>query len=167
MFRRTLLLLALLVPLAVQAADPVPLHEDDAAFINKATISGLVEIRSSEAALSRKLTADEQAFARQLIADHQKANDELASIAKRKGVTPPTALTADEQEKLAKAGKLKDEDFNEEWLEHQISCHKKAVDLFEDQADDGKDADLKAFAVKHLPTLKGHLETAKKLEAKY
>jgi putative membrane protein len=167
MLRRTLLLLALVLPLTLQAADPVALHEDDAAFIKKATFSGLMEIRSAEAALSRKLTPDEQAFAKQLIADHQKANDELAAIARKKGVTPPSSLGADEQKKLAKMGKIEDEDFNEEWLEHQISCHKDAIDLFEDQADDSKDAELKAFAAKHLPILKGHLETAKRLEDKY
>lgn len=167
MFRRTLLLLALVVPLTVQAADTVVLHKDDVAFINEASSAGLMEVRSAEAALSRKLTTEEQAFARQLIADHKKANDELAAIAKRKGVTPPSELTAKEQEKLAKAAKITDEDFNEEFLEHQIDCHDDAVDLFEEQAEDGKDGDLKAFAAKYLPILKGHLETAKRLEDKY
>jgi putative membrane protein len=150
------------------AADPAALHENDIAFAKKAAVGGLLEVRSSEAALKRTtLTAEEQAFARQLIADHGKANDELAAIAKRKGIAVPTELGSEEQEKLAKAAEIKDKDFNEEYLEHQISCHKKTIDLFEDQAEDGKDSDLKAFASKHLPTLKAHLETAKRLEAKY
>lgn len=166
--RRILAIVAFILPLSLmQAADPAVLHEDDQAFIKKATTACLIEIRSSEAALKRTLTAEELSFARQLISDHGKVNDELAAIAKKKNVTPPAGLAADEQEKVAKMSEVKDKDFNEEFLEHAITCHKKSIDLFEDQAEDGKDADLKAFAIKTLPHLKAHLETAKKLEAKY
>ena len=166
--RRLLVLAVLLLPFTLmQAADPVALHDDDIAFINKATIGGLMEIRSAEAALARSLTAEEQAFAKQLIADHGKANDELASIAKRRGYTPPAGLPADEQKKVAKVSEVKDKDFNEDFLKFQISCHKKAIDLFKDEADDSKDVDLKQFASETLPHLKEHLETAKRLEAKY
>lgn len=168
LLRRLFMLLVFALPFSLShAADPVALHEDDLEFIKRATISGMLEVRANEAALKRTLTAEEQTFVKQLISDHQKANDELASIAKRKGVTVPTALPEDEQEKLTKMAGIKDKDFNEEFLEHQISCHKKSIDLYEDQAEDGKDADLRAFAAKTLPTLKGHLETAKRLEDKY
>ncbi|HEX3133584.1 MAG TPA: DUF4142 domain-containing protein [Planctomycetota bacterium] len=168
LLRRLLLLLALVVPFAaLQAADTVPLTKDDTEFANKATIGGLTEIQSAETALKRNLTAEEQSFAKELIADHKKANDELAAIAKAKNTTLPTGLNVKEQQKLAKIGEVKDKDFNAKFLEHQITCHKKAIDLFKDEADDGKDADLKAFAIKMLPHLKEHLETAKRLEAKY
>lgn len=166
--RRLFLLLALAIPFTLgHAADPSPLSDGDLTFIKKATIAGLMEVQASEAALKRTLTPEESAFTKQLISDHQKMTDELVSIAKRKGVTAPTAVPADEQAKLTKMAEIKDKDFNEEFLEHQITCHKKAIDLFEDEADDGKDADLKAFASRTLPTLKAHLDTAKQLEAKY
>ena len=168
LLRRLFMLLVFALPFTLShAADPAALDEDDIEFVKEATISGLVEVHSAEAALKRKLTADEQAFARQLISDHRQANDELAAIAKRKGITVPSSLPEDHQKKMMKMGEIKDEDFNEEFLEHQISCHKKAIDLFEDQADDGEDAELKAFAAKTLPKLKSHLETAKRLEDKY
>jgi len=37
------------------------------------------------------------------------------------------------------------------------------VKLFEDEAKNGKDPDLKAFAAKTLPTIKDHYEMAKNL----
>ena len=168
LLRRIFLLLALVIPFsATHAVDSVPLKKGDIEFANQATIGGLMEIQSAENALKRNLTAEEQTFVKQLIADHTKANDELATIAKTKSVTLPISLGADEQERLTKMSGIKDKDFNEEFLEHQITCHKKAIDLFEDEVNDGKDAELKAFAVKTLPHLKAHLETAKRLEAKY
>ncbi|MBA3697374.1 MAG: DUF4142 domain-containing protein [Planctomycetes bacterium] len=168
LLRRFFMLLVLVLPFTlIHAADPAALHEDDAMFIKRATIAGMMEARACEAALKRNLTAEEQSFAKQLMSDHQKANDELSAIAKRKGYTPPANLPDDEQDKLAKMGGIKDKDFNEEFLEHQITCHKKVVDLFEDQAEDGKDTELRGFAAKHLPTMKAHLATAKRLEDKY
>lgn len=168
LLRRLFMLLVFALPFSLShAADPAALHEDDLEFIKRASISGMLEVHANEAALKRTLTAEEQAFAKRLINDHQKANEELASIAKRKGVTLPTVLPEDDQEKLIELAGIKDKDFNEEFLEHEISCHKKSIDLFEEQAEDGKDTELRAFAVKMLPTLKGHLQTAKRLEDKY
>lgn len=165
---RLFILLTFIIPFTLmQAADPAKLNDNDADFIKKATIGGMMEIQSAESALKRTLTAEEQTFVKQLITDHKMVNAELATIAKAKGAMMPEGLPADEQKKLSKMGEIKDKDFNKEFLEHQITCHKKAVDLFEEEADDGKDADLKAFATKHLPHLKAHLATAKQLEAKY
>jgi putative membrane protein len=38
-----------------------------------------------------------------------------------------------------------------------VDGHKKTISMFEDAAKNCKDADLKAFAEKTLPTIKGHL----------
>ncbi len=44
-----------------------------------------------------------------------------------------------------------------------VADHQKAVALFTKESTNGKDPELKAFATKTLPTLKEHLEMAKKL----
>jgi putative membrane protein len=45
-----------------------------------------------------------------------------------------------------------------------VSDHKEDVAEFEKEAKSGKDADVKAFAAKTLPTLKEHLEMALKAQ---
>ena len=45
-----------------------------------------------------------------------------------------------------------------------VDDHKKDVKAFEDASKNLKDSDLKAFAVKTLPTLKMHLETIEKIK---
>ena len=47
-----------------------------------------------------------------------------------------------------------------------MSDHKKAVKAFEKASNEAKDADVKAFATKTLPTLKEHLTMAEELQNK-
>jgi putative membrane protein len=51
-------------------------------------------------------------------------------------------------------------------MHHMVMGHEEAVSLFEKQAKNGKDGDLKAFAEKTLPTLKEHLKMAKEVAGK-
>ena len=61
--------------------------------------------------------------------------------------------TADDLAK--KSGK----DFDKAYVDAMLDGHKNAVKLFEDASQNCKDADLKAFATKTLPTLKMHLDS--------
>jgi putative membrane protein len=141
--------------------------KQDQEFARQAAIAGMVEIQTSELALKRGLTGDDKQFADMMIDDHKKADKELKAIAEKKGITLPTTLDEKSHEKVDKLGKANDKEFAERYFECQIDAHKKAVDLFEDEADKGKDPDLKAFAIATLPTLKTHLDHAKKMEDKH
>jgi putative membrane protein len=44
-----------------------------------------------------------------------------------------------------------------------VTDHEKAVKLFMTEANEGRDADIKAFASKTLPTLQEHLQMARQL----
>jgi putative membrane protein len=46
-----------------------------------------------------------------------------------------------------------------------VKDHKKDIDLFEREANNGEDADLKSWASGKLPTLKHHLEMAEKMQS--
>lgn len=57
----------------------------------------------------------------------------------------------------------KPEDFDKAYAKQQVDGHEDAVDLFEKYAKKGDNTNLKHFAEKTLPTIKEHLEAAKKL----
>ena len=56
-------------------------------------------------------------------------------------------------------------EFDKAYAKHMVEDHEKAVKLFENASKNIKDPGLKDFATKTLPTIKEHLEMAKKLEA--
>lgn len=47
-------------------------------------------------------------------------------------------------------------DFEEAYGEVTVASHKEAVTLFDEVADDNKDADVRTFAAKMLPKLRSH-----------
>jgi putative membrane protein len=92
--------------------------------------------------------------------DHAKANDELKQIASAKGAQVPAALDKSEQKEIQKLEKLSGSDFDREYMKRMVSDHKDDVSAFEKEAKSGKDAELKSFAQKTLPTLQEHMKLA-------
>ena len=99
-----------------------------------------------------------------MVSSHQAVNKELAELASRKGVMLSDTLNKDMQEEYDELAKNDDAKLNKEYIECQVKAHKMAVDAFEDAAEDSKDADVKAFAVKNLPHLKAHLDEVKRMD---
>ena len=56
--------------------------------------------------------------------------------------------------------------FDTEYMQAMVKDHKSAVESFEKASKEAKDADVKAFATKTLPTLKHHLSMAEALQQK-
>jgi len=52
------------------------------------------------------------------------------------------------------------------FIDHAVTEHEKTIALFESEAKDGSDAELKAWAGKTLPTLREHLKAAQDLRSK-
>jgi putative membrane protein len=152
-----------LLSTAALAAD---LSHRDKEFIKKATQAGKGEIAAAQVAQTQSSDPKVKAFAQQMIEDHGKAGDELAGIAQSKGVTPPADADSGHRKLAAKLQKLQNEDFDRKYAkEAGVKDHKGAVKLFTDEANKGKDPDLRAFASKTLPTIQHHYEMAQELAA--
>lgn len=139
-------------------------------FVDNAAAGGIAEIETSRLALEKSQSADIKAFAQQMITDHSKANDELATIAKKNDIEVPdtTTLVKQAKEKLLE---LRDESFDAAYANNQVKAHEETIALFKKEANTVTDdktkgaTELKAFAQKMLPDLEKHLDHAKKLQA--
>src|SRR5262245_37479317 len=164
--KRALLAAALVAGLAVAGAvvlaQDAPRDNPDMDFVIKATSGGELEIKASRVALAKASSEAVKKFAQRMIDDHTRAARELMDVASRKGFRPVPAMTEKHLDVFVRLGKeLKD--FDAQYAASQVESHEEAVALFEKQAKEGKDADLKAFAEKTLPTLKEHLKLAQDL----
>lgn len=134
-------------------------------FILQASASDMFEIESSKLALQKGDEAT-KAFAQQMITDHEKTSAELKALlagGKVQG-NPVTALTEDHKEEVDELAKLEGAEFNEEYIDDQVEAHEDAVDLFKRYAEEGENAELKAWAAKTLPVLEHHYKMAQDLD---
>ena len=69
-----------------QAAKPGMASSDDQAFVQKAAVSGQMEVQQGKMAASKASNAQVRAFGNMLVKDHTAANQQLMAIAKRKKI---------------------------------------------------------------------------------
>ncbi|MGZ2749499.1 DUF4142 domain-containing protein [Burkholderia stagnalis] len=137
----------------------------DADFVDKADLAGKSEVEASRLALERSASRDVRAFAQQMIDDHGKANERLRQLAARDGAPEQTARRIDPDVEALRDKRGRD--FDAAYVAAAgPDAHHNAVRLFEDEARDGHDADLRAFAKATLPTLRHHLTMAQALARK-
>ncbi len=134
-------------------------------FVKEAAIGDMFEIQSSELA-QQKGNDQTKSFAGQMVADHQKTTNELKGLVDSGKVkaTLPTQMDKAHQKMLDKLKSLNGADFDKQYGVDQVAAHKQAVSLFERYGRRGKDAALKDWAAKTLPTLQHHLEMAQGLK---
>jgi putative membrane protein len=97
------------------------------------------------------------------VKDHGKANLELMGLAKKLAVKLPAAPNAAQQAMGKKLMSLKGAAFDSAYLAAMKQGHVDTVALFESEVASGKDPQVKAWAAKVLPTIKGHLATVQQL----
>jgi putative membrane protein len=146
-----------------QSFEPVGLNGQDRKFVTNAAEAGAAEVAMGKLASDRASSTDVKSFAARMVTDHQKAGDQLKSIASAKGVTPPDRLSKKDQSELDKLGRLKGVAFDKEYVKVQLAAHKDAIALFGSESKSGKDTDLKQFASTTLPTLQDHLQMVQQL----
>jgi putative membrane protein len=140
----------------------VPSTED---FVKKVAISDMMEIQSSQLALSREPDVDTKPFAERMVKDHEETSRQLKNLVNSGKVSGPlpTSLDSDHQKKYDELKSKSGKEFDRAYDQMQLQGHEEAVALFEQYAQGGDNPELKAWAAKTLPTLKEHLAMAKKL----
>jgi putative membrane protein len=149
---------------SASATGGIAVEEDDAMFATNAANGGMVEVAFGKVALSKTTNPQLKAFAEMMVSDHGKANEELKTIAMAKNITLPTNIDEDHQKKLNDLNAMSGKDFDKNYTDAMVDGHEKTLKLMEDEAKDGKDAELKAFASKTAPVVKSHLDMIKKIK---
>ncbi|HEU4519550.1 MAG TPA: DUF4142 domain-containing protein [Microvirga sp.] len=145
------------------AAQAGQLAEADQTFVEKAAQDSIAEIDLGELAKERAESEEVKQFAQRMIDDHGKANEQLEEIAKSKGAVIPTEAGEEHSKLRAELGELEGEAFDQKYMAAMAEDHQKAVDLFQKQAEEGQDPELKSFAEQTLPIIKEHLTMAQSM----
>jgi len=138
--------------------------EGEVDFAVQAAVAGVEEVELSKLALEKSTHAQIKEFANIVIKEHGLANEELKTIAKSKNIALPTALDHNYEKLWDDLNGRTAGEFDKKYAEEMINGQQKILNLFEKEAKDGSDAELKAFAAKNASAFKEHLAKIKKIK---
>jgi putative membrane protein len=136
----------------------------DRKFIENAAGGGMFEVEIGKLASAKGSSQDVKSMGSMLVDDHTKANSELAQIANARKIELPAAPPRGMRKDAEKLAKLSGDKFDQEFAKVAVNDHKKDIKEFEKHSKDTKDAELKGWIDKTLPTLRAHLAAATKLQ---
>ena len=139
---------------------------DDQKFMKQAADGGMAEVELGQLAVEKAASPEVKKFGQRMVDDHGKANEQLKSIAGRKGVTLPFQPSAKNQAMKDNLSKLAGEQFDNAYMAEMLKDHQKDVAEFRRASESAKDPDVKNFAAQTLPTLQDHLKQAQSLAPK-
>ncbi len=133
----------------------------DADFAVKMADAGMFAVEMGKLALQNASSPKVKEYAQMMIDEHTKANNELMEAARTKNITLPAGLSDKCQKKFGELSKKKGKDFDKEYMSAMVDDHEEVLNVLNKQAENGNDADLKAWAQSKVGGIKQHLETAK------
>jgi putative membrane protein len=128
----------------------------DKKFVMAAAQGGMAEVKLGELATKNGASESVKKFGQKMVDDHSKANDELKEVATTKGITLPSDVDAKSKATMAKLSKLHGAAFDAAYIKDMKTGHQQAIADFTKESSTGQDADIKGFASKTLPVIKGH-----------
>ncbi|WP_426478499.1 DUF4142 domain-containing protein [Chryseobacterium sp. CBSDS_008] len=141
------------------------LSDQDKKFADAAAIGGLMEVMMGKLAATNAESSAVKSLGAMMVTDHTKANDELKKWASGIGYTLPASLDTEKQKMYDDLKAKKGKDFDKKYTDLMVSDHKEDIEAFNKEASEGKEASLKSFASKTLPTLKHHLHESEKAKS--
>ena len=124
------------------------LSAKDKMFMKKAAKGGMMEVAMGKVAEQNAQSDDVKSFGKRMVTDHSKANDELRSIASKKGVQLPTK---------EHSGKWTSD---KAYMDMMVEDHEKDLAEFKEEASNGSDPDVKKFADDTAKMVQEHLDLA-------
>jgi len=137
-------------------------------FANTAGRSDAFEIATSKLALKNGSSKQVKDFANEMITAHTESTTKIKAAAAKASpaLTPDATLTDDQNSKLADLGKKTGADFDDAYIDGQVSAHQDTLALMRDYAEHGDNASLKTAATEIAPIVQKHLDHAKMLDNK-
>lgn len=136
------------------------------AYIEEALAAAQAQIEAGRLAAERASSDRLRQFGTVLAQDYQGLAQALGQIAGAKGFRPPPTPVQDRLvTALQRLSGLSGPSFEQEFLSAEAQAHRRLIDLYQRQAAETQDLDLRTFAAERLLTIKRNLDQLQKLAA--
>ena len=152
----------------------------DRDFVEDMTIGGMAEVELGRMAMERGASPEVKRFGDMMVKDHSKAGDELKQVAMQHSIPMPAALDQKHQDLKTTLSNLRGAEFDREYMKAMVDGHEDVVDRLQTRASEDRFGDdkgevkpersdnpvegaLNQWAAKALPTVRHHLDEAKRI----
>ena len=153
--------LILIVP-AARAADS-QVSAQDAEFAKLAAAGGTAEVNFGQTAMHKAQSSLVKQFGTQMDQDHSPANLQLMNLCNQQHIDAPAAMDPAHQALLVQLNAMSGPNFDRAYMQSQLQDHQTQIALFQQEAAQGQDPQLKAFAAQTLPILQRHYKMAQEV----
>lgn len=143
------------------ASELVAVHEDQT-FVLEAAKNNLLSQKAARIAVLNARNTKVQALALLDLAEHVNYTEGIEALAGKFGVAMPTGLAPVVEVLVQRLSNLSGSRFDRTYLHIVIEAHRFDVANLS-QALLSQDAEVKAFAARNLPILRGHLQAAEQI----
>jgi len=140
------------------------LTDADRKFVMEALEGGQMEVELGKLAEQKATNDAVRKFGERMATDHEKAGQELQELAASKGITAPSKSAEKDKAASERLSKASGAAFDREYVTMMVADHEKDVAEFKKMSREAKDPELKAWAVKTLPTLETHLKMIRQIQ---
>ena len=134
--------------------------EKDAKALTDAYGASVFEKALSDSIKNWSTDKEIRALADSMAIAHNIINEQIKDLAGKKTISLPVMLTSEQEEKITRMKNKTQGDLSKDYVGGLIAAHKEAISMFEKEASDGKDVDIKTWFQNSLPVLRSHLDMA-------
>lgn len=139
------------------------LSTSDATFMTNAARGGMAEVQLGQLAQTNGRSAAVKRFGERMVREHGEANQQLMALAQQKQITPPETIGAEHQQVYDELSRLRGQAFDRAYAQAMVRDHQRDLQAYQEEAQSGTDAEVRAFAAQHVPVLQEHLRLAQQL----
>jgi len=135
-------------------------------FVADAATGGMMEVELGNLAQQKASSQQVKDFGKMMVDDHTAANNNLKTIAGKKNIDVPAAVTDNQRKDIDDLSKKSGADFDKAYVDMMVEDHKKDIDAFKKASGSVGDNDIRNFATTTLPTLQKHLDSIQAIKSK-
>jgi putative membrane protein len=156
----TVVATALVVVQAHTAPAQVSLPAPDQQFMLEAARGGIAEVELGRLATQRAASDAVRAFAQRMVGDHGAGNQELIQLAQSKGLMLPQEMGPAHRATMDRLAAMSGPAFDQAYMTDMMRAHQQNIALFTRESHEGRDADIRAWAMRKLPAIQEHQRVA-------
>lgn len=137
---------------------------EDAQFLVEAQSLNLLEQRANELAMQKGYSAAVVNFAKKNADAYEDFGDDLAKVARKEKIKLPAEMKSEHAQKLDELSSIARSDFDSRFIDILEEINDEHTELFEQQASEANDDDVRGFAANKLGMLRSNLEDMSRVD---